>query len=199
MGKIRDRARTRQRILDAAAAEFAEHGFDGATVSRIAARSKLSKQLIRYHFGSKERLFQELHNVRFRPHLENPETLPSKSADLLADRFKKHAGDSDYIRFLTWEAASGRTRNLPGHAARQQRIGHYGSAISKMQRNGQLPPDLNPRFIHLAALALSTYPMAFGQITRLVTGRSSSDPKFQREWIRFLREIGNRLFTAHKR
>ncbi len=196
MGKIRDRARTRERILDAAAVEFADHGFDAATVSGIARRSKLSKQLISHHFGNKEQLFLALHNARFRPRLENREMVPAAAAELLAERFEKHAGDTEYIRFLTWEAAGGRTRNLPGHATRRRRIADYGAAIRKMRRTGQLPSDLNPRLIHLAALALATYPMAFGQITRLVTGRSSSDPVFRRQWSKFLREIGVRLFNG---
>lgn len=199
MGKIRDSARTRERILDATALEFAERGFDAATVSGIARRSKLSKQLIGHHFGSKEQLFLELHNARFRPRLENREMVPSSAAALLADRFEKHAGETDYIRFLTWEAAGGRTRKLPGYAARRRRIADYGAAIRKMRRTGQLPSGLNPRFVHLAALALATYPMAFGQITRLVTGRSNSDPVFQREWTRFLREVGARLFNSKKK
>lgn len=196
MGKIRDSARTRQRILDAAAREFAERGFDGATVSGIARRSKLSKQLIHHHFRSKEGLFQQVHDVKFRPQMETQEHLPASAADLIAERFEKHAGDADYIRFLTWEAASRRAPAVPGHAARQRRIAGYAAAIRTMQTDGQLPAELNPQFIQLAVLALSTYPMAFGQITRLVTGYSADDVRFRRRWHTFLRQLGLRFFGA---
>lgn len=198
MGKIRDSARTRGRILNAAAAEFAEKGYDAATVAGIARRCKLSKQLIHHHFGGKEKLFQSLHDVRFRPRLEDHEIAPTDAADLFADRYRKHAGDTDYIRFQTWEAARGRTQGLPGQAARRRRIAQYGAAIRHMQAEGRLPAKLNPQFVQLAAFALSTYPMAFGQITRLVTGKSNTDPQFQREWEAFLRELGARLFAPGK-
>jgi TetR/AcrR family transcriptional regulator len=203
MGKIRDSARTRQRIVDAAAREFSEHGFGGTTVSTIARRSKLSKQLIHHHFRTKEKLFQEVHDVKFRPRIEIEELLPPDPADLIAERFEKHAGDVDYIRFLTWEAASGRPHAVPGHAARQRRIADYAAGIRKMQTDGRLRADLNPEFIQLAVLALSTYPVAFGQITRLVTGLAPANPRFRREWHNFLRQLGQYFLDStaveHKR
>lgn len=39
-------------ILDVAMAEFAEHGFAGARVDAIAARTQTSKRMLYYHFGS---------------------------------------------------------------------------------------------------------------------------------------------------
>ena len=50
--------------------------------------------------------------------------------------------------------------------------------------------------IQLAVLALATYPVAFGQMTRLVTGHAPNDPKFQRKWYEFLRALGERLLTV---
>lgn len=53
----RDAAATRARILEAAIAEFAEHGLAGARVDRIAERAEANKQLLYAHFGNKEALF----------------------------------------------------------------------------------------------------------------------------------------------
>jgi AcrR family transcriptional regulator len=50
-------AATRQRILDAALAEFAAHGLAGARVDEIAARSGANKRMLYAHFGSKEDLW----------------------------------------------------------------------------------------------------------------------------------------------
>jgi TetR/AcrR family transcriptional regulator len=41
---------SRDRILAAAAAEFAARGFDGAKVDRIAARARVNKAMLYYHF-----------------------------------------------------------------------------------------------------------------------------------------------------
>lgn len=194
MKRIRDGRRTRRRILDAAAEEFSNRGFDGARLSGIARRAKVSKQLIHHHFRSKEKLFTEVHNTRFWPRLTWEETLPRDPAEMFAERFRRRARDAGYIRFLTWEAAGNRHRAVAGESERRRRVAQYGAAIRKMQLKGLLPSGLNHKLVQLAVLSLATYPIAFGQITRLVTGRSAADPGFQREWSGFLRRIGVLLF-----
>lgn len=49
-------APTARRLLDAAMIEFAKLGYEGARVDKIARRAKVNKQLVYYHFGSKEAL-----------------------------------------------------------------------------------------------------------------------------------------------
>ena len=48
------------RILAAAALEFAERGFGGARVDRIARRARVNKAMIYYHFKSKQTLYRSL-------------------------------------------------------------------------------------------------------------------------------------------
>lgn len=48
------------RIIDAAEAEFLEHGFSGASMDRISARAEVSKRTVYKHFESKENLFRQL-------------------------------------------------------------------------------------------------------------------------------------------
>ena len=56
----RDRAATRQRLLDAARRLFAEHGYDHVTVRMIAAAAGANVALISRYFGSKSALFAEV-------------------------------------------------------------------------------------------------------------------------------------------
>ncbi len=200
VGKIRDAKRTRQRILDAAAREFSRKGFDGTTMLGISRRAKVSKQLTTHHFGTKERLFEQVLDLKFRPMLEAQQRpAPSRvPADLFAERFKNRSGYVDYIRFLTWEAASGRRAALPGHVARKRRTASFGEALRQMQAAGNLPRELDHTMIQLAVLALATYPVAFGQMTRLVTGHAPTDPEFQKKWDAFLRCLGDRLLSVKK-
>jgi AcrR family transcriptional regulator len=53
----RDPERTRQRILEAATAEFARYGLGGARVDRIAARAGANKRMLYYYFRDKDNLF----------------------------------------------------------------------------------------------------------------------------------------------
>jgi len=50
-------ADTRERILSAAAEQFAEHGFDGASLRSIAGAAGVDAALIHHYFGTKQRLF----------------------------------------------------------------------------------------------------------------------------------------------
>jgi TetR/AcrR family transcriptional regulator len=51
---------TRERLLRAAKLEFATQGLSGARVDVIARRANINKQLIYYHFGDKESLYQSV-------------------------------------------------------------------------------------------------------------------------------------------
>src|SRR5712692_2119502 len=56
MEKTRNLARTRDRILKAALAEFAANGLAGARCSEIAGRAGVNKRVLFYCFGSEESL-----------------------------------------------------------------------------------------------------------------------------------------------
>ena len=53
----RDPERTKLEILEVATQEFADRGFAGARVDEIAARTRTTKRMIYYYFGSKELLY----------------------------------------------------------------------------------------------------------------------------------------------
>ncbi|WP_243076558.1 TetR/AcrR family transcriptional regulator [Microbacterium sp. SS28] len=57
-GQLTDRAaRTRDEILEVAIEEFAANGYTGARVDEIAARTRTTKRMIYYYFGSKQGLY----------------------------------------------------------------------------------------------------------------------------------------------
>ncbi|HET9070926.1 MAG TPA: TetR family transcriptional regulator [Acidimicrobiales bacterium] len=58
VGAHRDAERTRDRILDAARAAFARHGYDGTTVRTVAADAGVAPNLITRYFGGKPGLFR---------------------------------------------------------------------------------------------------------------------------------------------
>ena len=53
-------AASRQRLVRAAATEFAARGFAGANVDRIARAARVNKAMIYYHFKSKAALYREI-------------------------------------------------------------------------------------------------------------------------------------------
>jgi AcrR family transcriptional regulator len=53
----RDPVKSRQTILQTAAGEFCQHGFSGARIETIAAKSRSNMRMIYHYFGNKEGLY----------------------------------------------------------------------------------------------------------------------------------------------
>jgi AcrR family transcriptional regulator len=64
--RTRERAETRDRILDAAREMFVQHGYEATTMRAIADRIEYTPTAIYHHFQSKEALLTELANMDFR-------------------------------------------------------------------------------------------------------------------------------------
>jgi AcrR family transcriptional regulator len=84
----RNAAMTRQRIVQAAEMEFADHGFDGVSVRQIALRAEVPVALINYHFGSKEGLYRAIFEARA-PMIVDQRIAGLRLADMEADRERK--------------------------------------------------------------------------------------------------------------
>jgi len=187
--------KTKQQILDAAAKEFVEKGYNAVTISQIAKRANLSKQLVHHYFPGKVKLFETVHETRFRPPAHWDDEIPAKLEDIVAERFRKRSRNIDYMRVLTWEAASRRMGQLPGERERRHRIDHYAKELALLQAQGKIPRDMDVTMLHLMILALASYPLSFNQVTRLVTGKSGTDPGFTRAWLGFLRKVMRKLLA----
>jgi len=64
--RTRERAETRERILEAAREMFVQHGYEATTMRAIADRIEYTPTAIYHHFRSKEALLTELANLDFR-------------------------------------------------------------------------------------------------------------------------------------
>ncbi|MBW0102992.1 TetR family transcriptional regulator [Pseudonocardia sp. KRD291] len=90
---------TRAVLLDAARAEFAERGFDGATVRRIAERAGVDAAMVNHWFGGKESLFTASLDIPLDPAVIRDEVLPGDPEQL---------GHRIVHRFLTiWDGRHG--------------------------------------------------------------------------------------------
>jgi AcrR family transcriptional regulator len=98
----RDAELTRQRLLEAAAVEFAEHGIAGARVDRIAAAAQCNKAMIYAAFGSKDQLFDAVFTAEVAEPLSrvdyDPADLP-RYAGLLFDCFEDRPAT---LRLYAW-------------------------------------------------------------------------------------------------
>jgi TetR/AcrR family transcriptional regulator len=65
--------------------------------------------------------------------------------------------------------------------------------LRERQRRGLLPADLDAGQLLLAIMGLVAYPLAFPQLTRMVTGRSAADASFRADRADFLRRFAAAL------
>jgi AcrR family transcriptional regulator len=106
----RDPERTRTDILDTATAEFAERGFNGARVDEIAARTRTTKRMLYYYFGSKKQLYlavleRAYARIRAAEQSVNVDHLdPVMAIRRIAEvTFDHHEANPDFIRLVSIE------------------------------------------------------------------------------------------------
>lgn len=189
----RDPDATRAKLLDAARAEFAEKGIAGARVDAIATRAGVNKQLVYYHFDSKDGLFRAL----LRSRLADPKALPADDSPSTGERMaaaaRRHLEDPEYVRLLTWEALeAGPDGQVAEEEERAASYARLVAGIRDAQAAGEIPDDLDPAQVALSRVAQVIFPVAFPQLTRLVTGLSVDDPEFAERRAAHLEAIYDR-------
>ena len=192
---VRDPQRTRDRILAAALAEFSAEGFAGARVARIARRAKINKRMLYHYFGNKEDLFREIFDRKLRERAGWISEAPAELGASLAYWFQMACEDSDWIRLIQWEALAAGEGRVIREAERRASLEQTLEDLRARQRRGLVPGDLDVGHLLLTILGVLAYPLAFPQVTRMVTGKSPADPAFRRQHTEFLRRFADALVT----
>ena len=149
---------TRRDIIAAAIHEFAENGLTGARVDAIAARTKTTKPMIYYHFGSKEKLYAAVMEeayavVRSKEQGLHLDDLPPLEAmrRLVEVTFDHHAAHPDYVRLVCVENME-RGRHITGRPSMVQRNAIAIDTVSKLLERGErdrvFRPGVNPFHLH---------------------------------------------------
>src|SRR5689334_17771271 len=106
----RDAERTRAEILEVAAREFAERGYNGARVDEIAARTRTTKRMIYYYFSGKKQLYvavleRAYARIRTAEQAVNVDHLdPVAAIRRLAEiTFDHHEAHPEFIRLVSIE------------------------------------------------------------------------------------------------
>jgi AcrR family transcriptional regulator len=162
-----DPERTKQEILSVAREEFAEHGLSGARVDAIAARTKTSKRMIYYYFGSKEGLYLEVLGQAYagiralERQLDLQSLSPAEAIRRMAEfTLDYHDAHPDFVRLVCIEnihhgkyiAQSEIIRNLNSTV-----IEMLAEILQRGEREGVFRPGADPVDVHMMISALSFY------------------------------------------
>jgi TetR/AcrR family transcriptional regulator, cholesterol catabolism regulator len=149
-------ARTRERILDAAAKVLNRNGYAGTRLADIAELAQVQAPALYYYFSSREELIEEVVNLgmaRALSHVsETIAAMPPSASGL--DRIRAAVGAHLEVVLRLSDYASAAIRNgpqLPTDMRERQLVGQrtYGNVwrtlIEDAQARGEIHPDLDSR------------------------------------------------------
>jgi len=188
-GATRNPERSRERILSAALKEFAAKGFAGARVDVIARRAVINKRMLYHYFGDKKGLFRAVLRRKIAERTEQVWSQAADAAEGLPLWFAKNCEDTDWIRLLAWESLQTVGDRVLDEPPRRRLARNAVSSISQQQKSGRLNPAFAPEHLQLALTSLAMFPPAFPQIAKLITGKTTKNREFQREYQEFLKQF----------
>ena len=164
---LRDRARTRARILRAARAEFMRHGYSGARVERISRTGRSSDRMIYYYFGSKkalylavlEAVYDELGEAESALAIDAGEPLEALVA-LIAFTWNYYLAHPEFVALLSNENLQ-RGRHVAKSAKVKQLsrpvLGILETILAEGTRQKVFRPDLDVKKVYLTLAALGYF------------------------------------------
>jgi AcrR family transcriptional regulator len=195
----RDPEATKSRLLDAAREEFAEKGIAGARVDAIAQRAETNKRMLYYYFGSKEGIYREILRQRLLSTTEALRTSDVADPERLAVRHDRLLDDPSRVRLMMWEALEFDAEGPPEEEpSRRALFRDWVETIESEQRAGRLPDDVDAAQLLLSEMALIVFPLAFPQLTRLITGAGPDDAEYIKGRRQFLETVGRLLSTGRQ-
>jgi len=173
-------------ILDVALTEFAANGLAGARVDAIAARTRTSKRMIYYHFGSKEALYTAAvdHAYRIvrgnafdeaRLHGQPP---MQALAELVGHAFDSHCDHPDFVHLVMYENLQGAATvaQLP-EIAQLNRHGleQVAELLARGQAEGSMRADVSARDVYLLFISQSFHFVSNRASVQAVLGGGDDD------------------------
>lgn len=184
--RTRDPDQTRRDLIDAAIAEFSEKGFSGGRVDDIAARTRTTKRMIYYYFGSKERLYAAVLEELYGGMRNAEQALPlARLPPLLAlqrlveTTFDHHAAHPEFVRLVSVENIH-EARNVAASPAIIERnaavIGTLRDLVARGENEGAFRPGLDALDLHMLISSFCFYRVSNRHTLAAIFGRDPLAP-----------------------
>jgi AcrR family transcriptional regulator len=195
----RDAERSQKDILDAALAEFAEHGMGGARMDRIAERAAVNKRLIYYYFESKESLFLavlELAYARIRSEeqqLELTQVDPTEAIRrLIAFTWNYYLDHPEFMTLLNTENLH-RARHLKRStkipAMHSPLVQMLADVLERGHRSGLFRGGVDPVQLYISIAGLSYFYLGNNHTLSTIFNRPLLGPKARVERLSHMTDL----------
>jgi len=188
---------TRGAILDAAIAEFAERGFEGASIRAIADRLGLQHPLITYHYRSKDILWRAAAEHAFAQIRAGWDILAPENSDLpalarlrqeYATLFRYTVAFPEFHRFMRQEAFTKNPRlKWVAETVVSPMLERLIPQIVAAQKQGLLPA-VEPILFHYMMVSLTATLSGFGPEMQATSGLSAQNAEVIEAYWRLVEE-----------
>ncbi|HVV13893.1 TetR/AcrR family transcriptional regulator [Amycolatopsis sp.] len=195
----RDADRTRAEILDVSTHEFADQGYAGARVNEIAAKTRTTKRMIYYYFGSKEGLYVAVLERAYSviraqeqeldvEHLDPVEAL-RQLAELTFDHHESHP---DFIRLVSIENVHRaehllKSSVLPGLA--NPALDVASRILARGRADGRFRDDIDALDVHMLISSFCVFRTANRYTFNAIFDRDLLDPGRREHYRKMLGEL----------
>jgi AcrR family transcriptional regulator len=189
---------TREAILNAAIAEFADKGFDGASIRAIADRLGLQHPLITYHYRTKDILWRAAAEHAFAQIRQEWDVSAPEDSDLsplarlrreYTSLFRYTVAFPEFHRFMRQETLTDNPRlKWVAENVLAPLLARLLPQIVEAQKQ-KLLPAVDPILFHYMMVSLTATLSEFGPEMRLTGGLSSDDPKVAAAYWRLVDEM----------
>jgi AcrR family transcriptional regulator len=162
--------RTMADIVEVATEEFAREGLAGARIDEIAARTRTSKRMIYYYFGSKEDLYLVVLEAAYRRlrSLELGLELDARRPDealrqLVRSSFHHHHANPDAVRLIMNENLHYGAYLKKSNVIRKLNVPAIDAIkriLERGEKTGAFRPGIDPIDLHMTISALSFHHVA---------------------------------------
>src|SRR5712675_2946921 len=188
---------TRASILNAAIAEFAERGFEGASIRAIADRLGLQHPLITYHYPSKDILWRAAAEHAFAQIRAGWDISAPENSDLpplarlreeYRTLFRYTVAFPEFHRFMRQEALTNNPRlKWVEETVLAPLLERLIPQIVAAQKQGLLPM-VDPILFHYMMVSLTTTLAGFGPEMQVTSALSAKSPKVVEAYWRLVDE-----------
>lgn len=161
---------TRRNILEIARQEFSENGLSGARIDLIAERTRTSKHMIYYYFGSKEGLYQAVLEMAYTGIREREGELDLEGLEprealrrLVEATFDYDAAHPDFVSLVSMENLHHARYIEPSEGIREVNaviIERLAGILERGVRQGVFRADVDAVDVHMAISSLCFFRVA---------------------------------------
>lgn len=203
----RDPDASRERILKAATAEFAEKGFGDARVDEIARRAGINKRMLYHYFGNKDELFQAVLEEIYDTICFSGQSLdfdsmsPRDGLMALVDFvWNYYLANPESIRLLNTENLHD-ARHLRSSKRARDMHPPFETAIDNLMRRGVeakvFHPGIDPVDLYVTIVSMVYYYLSNSATLSVAFGRDLRAPDQIARWHNQVRDVIGRYVLVN--